>query len=222
MKSILRTIYEALLLGVVAVVLALGANWVRANTSIRGHLELSKNYFAMSLYRRAATPVVPPIPKTQSNQEVVESVSKDMPDDAAASDAFADRTLDAVVIGEYGYLELTTQQVVDVFNHDDTKMGLNLFLDARKLDIFEEGHIPGAIQADHYDFSLYIEKIQNFVSAAEKVIVYCNGGDCEDSIFMCRDLEDANIAHEKIYLFKGGWEAWTSLGMPVETGPEAP
>ena len=57
---------------------------------------------------------------------------------------------------------------------------------------------------------------------ALKVIVYCGGGDCEDSVFMCRELLEADVPYDAIHLYVGGWEEWTAKGMPVEEGRQEP
>ena len=107
-----------------------------------------------------------------------------------------------------------------MFDDPNTEMGLNVFVDARNDEAYEDGHIPGAIQADHYWIEDFIDNILLHAQVAEKLIVYCNGGNCEDSILVCSDLLDAGVSYDKIYLFAGGWEAWTAANMPVATGPE--
>jgi rhodanese-related sulfurtransferase len=54
--------------------------------------------------------------------------------------------------------------------------------------------------------------------AAEKIVVYCAGGDCEDSRFAAILLRDAGVAPEKLFVYSGGLHAWTAAGLPVESG----
>lgn len=54
--------------------------------------------------------------------------------------------------------------------------------------------------------------------AAAAVMVYCTGGDCEDSEYAAISLGKAGIANEKLYVFKGGITEWTSNSLPVKTG----
>ena len=50
-------------------------------------------------------------------------------------------------------------------------------------------------------------------------MVYCTGGDCEDSEFSAVMLRDAGIPAERLQVYAGGFTEWTALGRPVETGP---
>ena len=110
-------------------------------------------------------------------------------------------------------------EVLAVFNHPDTKLGENIFIDARNDDLFEAGHIPGAIQCDHYQLEDYIDEVIDYAYEATKVIVYCNGGDCTDSIYVCRDLvEDWDVPFDAVYLYEGGWKEWQAREQPVEFG----
>jgi rhodanese-related sulfurtransferase len=191
MDAVKRTVLEALLLGVVGLAVAFTANAVRASASI----ELSKNYFVVWVDNEPDTPPVE---------------SDDPPDTDSASDKPPD----------HPYQEVTFEDVVEVFNDPNTEMGINLFVDARNDDAYEEGHIPGAIQADHYRLEDYIDNLLDFAEAAEKIIVYCNGGDCEDSIFLCTDLMEFDVPFDSVYLYPGGWKEWTKNGMPIEKGRE--
>jgi 3-mercaptopyruvate sulfurtransferase SseA len=51
------------------------------------------------------------------------------------------------------------------------------------------------------------------------VIIYCAGGDCEDSIFLATDLVYRyGIEKEVLYIYEGGMEEWEGLGHPIATG----
>jgi rhodanese-related sulfurtransferase len=54
--------------------------------------------------------------------------------------------------------------------------------------------------------------------AAEEVVIYCNGGECEDSQFAAVALRDAGIANQKLFVFAGGFAEWMKNGLPVEAG----
>ncbi len=53
---------------------------------------------------------------------------------------------------------------------------------------------------------------------AERVVVYCNGGNCEDSELAASLLRDAGIPAEKLQVYLGGFTEWEAQGMPVEIG----
>ncbi len=123
---------------------------------------------------------------------------------------------------EHPFDELTLAQVIAIYEHENTEYGLNLFVDARADDAFQEGHIPGAVQCDFYRLEHYLADLLERVGYAEQIVVYCAGGDCEDSLYVCGELLNADVPLANILLFKGGWEAWSEAGLPVETGREGP
>jgi rhodanese-related sulfurtransferase len=50
-------------------------------------------------------------------------------------------------------------------------------------------------------------------------VVYCNGGNCEDSELTAALLADANIVpREKLWVYGGGITEWATNGWPVELG----
>ena len=104
------------------------------------------------------------------------------------------------------------------FDEATTAGGANIFVDARGDEAYEAGHIPSALQCNHYRLAEYIEDILHYAYDAEKIIIYCNGGNCEDSIFVCGDLEEFDIPYETMYLYKGGWQEWCERGQPMEMG----
>ncbi len=118
--------------------------------------------------------------------------------------------------GEQRYQEVSFAEVVDLLNDPDTELGLNVFVDARSSELYAEGHIPGAVWCDPYETEAHIDDVTGVATAADKVIVYCTGGECEDSIFMCRELLEAGIARKAIYLYPDGWNEWIERGQPVE------
>jgi len=54
-------------------------------------------------------------------------------------------------------------------------------------------------------------------SVAQKIIVYCTGGSCEDSEFAAMMLRDAGIPNENIVVYGGGITEWTNA-LPFEVG----
>jgi len=195
MRVVLRTLAEVVALGVLGLVLAFSTNSLRD----RGSLEVGRDYFPSIAGNRvnASTEV----PKDKSDNST----------DTTGDDPIA-------VHRDFGFQTVSVDEVIGFFNDPRTEVEAFLFVDARNDEQYEEGHIPGAFQADHYELNHFIDSLLPLAEAAEKIIVYCNGGDCEDSVFMCQDLEGFGIPHDNIFLFSEGWEAWTKRGMPVETG----
>ena len=54
--------------------------------------------------------------------------------------------------------------------------------------------------------------------AAEQIVVYCNGGDCDDSETAAILLRDVGIANRKLFIYGGGITEWTTNRLPVEIG----
>lgn len=120
--------------------------------------------------------------------------------------------------GEHPFRAVTLKQAVQI--HEDMLAGRSyiVFVDARATVPFEAGRIPGAIQCDYYRPDEVVQLAPQLYGA-EKIVVYCNGNDCEDSLMVCGGLIENEVPWHSIYLFKGGWEAWERSGQPYETGP---
>jgi rhodanese-related sulfurtransferase len=93
-----------------------------------------------------------------------------------------------------------------------------IFVDARDDEHYQAGHIPGAYQLDHYHPENYLAVVLPVCDVAEKIIVYCKGGSCEDSEQTALFLRDAGVAKERLFVYAGGFDEWTANRMPVETG----
>ena len=95
--------------------------------------------------------------------------------------------------------------------------GIAVFVDARKRADYDAGHIPGAVYLSHYESSNLIDDLRPTLEQAFFIIVYCNGGQCEDSKSLAFDLISVyGFAHENVYVFEGGMEEWTQAGLTVE------
>ena len=201
MNGVKKTVLEVVILGLISVAVAFTANTVRA----RGSIGVWRNYFDTGVQRVPIDRPQEPGPPSEKDDEVLPGDNESDPADRHPA---------------YPYKEITFEEAVAIFDDPNTATGLNVFIDARDDDAYESGHIPGAIQADHYRLEEYIDRLLDFVQAAEKVVVYCNGGDCEDSMFLCSDLLDFDVSCDKIHLYPGGWEEWAARNMPVAKGRE--
>jgi rhodanese-related sulfurtransferase len=224
MQSFKRALLDIGLLGVLSIAIGFGVNAVRE----RGAIKPTKNYFE----KTAQTPSQPK-PASRSTGEVSPPTPNltTTPPTTGTTTAAATITHDAPKQPEtapventkhiqHDYQEINFGELVKVFQDPATTQGLNLFVDARKPDLYEEGHIPGAIQCDPYEPDDALNGIVARVSGVERVIVYCGGGDCEDSIFMCRELLDAAVPYDSIFLYPGGWNEWSANQMPAQAGRE--
>ena len=92
--------------------------------------------------------------------------------------------------------------------------GMAIFVDARPVELFSQGRIPGAFNIPDKQFNAYYPEFQSVIPPDEKVIVYCDGKECLAS------LEIANQLREKGYtdvlVFFGGWQQWLEAAYPIE------
>lgn len=211
-----RAITDILLLGVLSLGLGFGMNSVRGSK----HIDPTKNYFEKAA-GKSVTIAAPPTAKPVAPSPPLSTPSaptKVEPAAPALSKATVSETPKPAKKLEHPYQEIELDEVAKVFKDPGTKQGLNIFVDARKEDLFVEGHIPGAMHCDPYDATAHINAVIERANGVERVIVYCGGGDCEDSIFLCRELIDAGVSEDSVYLFPGGWKEWNAKQLPVETG----
>jgi rhodanese-related sulfurtransferase len=96
--------------------------------------------------------------------------------------------------------------------------GLIIFVDARDKDHYLAGHIPGAYEYDRYHPEMYLAEVLPACQAAEQIVVYCNGGDCEDSEFAALALKDAGIANRKLFVYVNGIKGWIAHESMIEIG----
>lgn len=95
---------------------------------------------------------------------------------------------------------------------------LIVFVDARDEQHFTAGHVPGAYPFDRYRLESYLPALLPVCQTAETIVIYCTGGNCEDSEFAALALRDAGVSNEKLFVYSGGITEWQSSGLPLETG----
>ncbi len=93
-----------------------------------------------------------------------------------------------------------------------------LFLDARSTEDHAKGHVPGALSLPAYEFDDRFPEIADRVEEAERIIVYCDGVECSDSIHVVERLVEYGFSDVRV--FEAGWRAWAESGAPVSEGAE--
>lgn len=96
-----------------------------------------------------------------------------------------------------------------------------LFLDARRTSVYRDGHIAGA-----RPFSVWEADVDDKVKAlfaegldqSAPVIIYCSGGDCEDSHMLGQKLY--MVGFDNVRVYKDGFPDWVKRGLPVTKGGE--
>ena len=91
-----------------------------------------------------------------------------------------------------------------------------ILIDAREPAFYEDGHIPGAISWPFNEFMEYLEKYKDRLSDDKPLVVYCEGGNCDQSNSLAEDLKVTG--YREIYIYQGGFSEWQAMGMPVARG----
>ena len=97
-----------------------------------------------------------------------------------------------------------------------------LTLDARRTSVYEEGHIAGA-----RSFSVWESDVDDKVNKLyeersdpreqlKPILVYCSGGDCEDSHMLAQKLW--GVQFNNVYVYKDGFPDWQKRGGAIHTG----
>jgi rhodanese-related sulfurtransferase len=191
---------EAVVVLVAGMVLALLANAL----SPQG-LKLARNYFPEGTYASSPLPV----------DEATEFPSTDSVAKPAAADGMSvverrlrQRGLERIELSE-----------VQVWMEDPRyEMELVILVDARAARPYQEGHVPGAYSFDHYRPEATLAEVLPAALMAEQVIVYCGGGDCEDSEFAAIFLRDAGVPGDRLRVYTGGLQEWREAELPIELG----
>ena len=193
-----RVLLETVFVVVIGALFALAANQV----SPRG-LALTRNYFPEGTGRLlAAKP-----PATRTNNVA-----------GSNAPAFDPAQLLAAELKEKGLQLADRTRALQLFHDPRFKQNRVVFIDARDEKHYREGHIPGAYEFDPYRPEKYFDTVLPVCKAAEQIVVYCNGGECDDSETAAILLRDIGIANQKLLVYGGGITEWTATGLPVEVG----
>lgn len=194
----MRTVFlEGLLIAVAGAVLAFAANAL----SPRG-LALGRNYFPGDRTR----------PLTSSGSNRVATVTSRTNAAAVKPDLVAEQ------VRAEGLRLVDGNQMASLFRDPRCEQGLLIIIDARSDAHYQEGHIPGAYQLDHFYPERYLATTLPACQTAEQILVYCNGGTCDDSLQTAIFLRDAGIPRERLFIYVGGIAEWKEKGLPVEIG----
>ena len=195
-----RVLLEAALVLVAGLVLALAANQISPHG-----LKLTRDYFPQMTNPVAAAPVL----KT--------SAPVALPGTNSAS-----RTNTNIVVEklrQQGLAIVDREQAVRLYQDPQYAQELVIFVDARGDADYQAGHVPGAYQLDHFHPEKYLPTALPACQMANRIVVYCNGGDCEDSRFTAVTLHQAaGLPLDKLSVYVGGFADWSTNGLPVELG----
>jgi len=209
MNEIRRVFLEALLICAAGTAVGLAVNAV----SPMG-LTLGRDYFLASRGTgpRAAAGTLPAgtAPAASGTRPAGD------PDHHAESEA---ETAAVMRLRALGLQDIPHAEVEESFRSPLRESMAILFVDARDARHFEEGHIPGAIHVDYYQIDRHIDQVLPYCHAAERIIIYCNGGNCDDSELLAQSLVTVyGVDPAHVFVYPGGMNEWRRRGMPVERG----
>lgn len=90
------------------------------------------------------------------------------------------------------------------------------FIDARKMDLFEASHIPGAFKIELHDFEQGNPPILMMIPRGAQLIIYCTGGNCDESEKVAKMLQGSG--YPQSYVLHDGLPGWQGMGWPTEQG----
>jgi rhodanese-related sulfurtransferase len=200
-----KVVGEAIVVAVLGALLALGANWV-ATLKGRG-LNLARDYF----------------PQVNAVRSPTQVATNTAPVQTTTNEATPPETESPIARLKSKGLQVVDFDEVKKLLHDPGfQTGSIIFLDAREDEPYQAGHIPGAYQLDYYHPDKHLLKVLPLCQNASKIVVYCSGGDCQDSemtALMLRDGGgDGGVPNEKLFVYSGGMTEWGEKKEPIETG----
>lgn len=193
-----KVLQEALIVAFAAAIFAFAANEV----SPRG-LKLARNYFPGGTNQPVAPLTIPHPAIAASASETNQAPPLDDTDQR---------------LKDKGLQPVSREKTVELFHDPHYQQGLIVFVDARNQDEFGDGHIPGAYQLDPYHPEQHLAAVLTACQAANTVVVYCAGGECEDADSTAILLRDAGVPNGKLFVYGGGYPDWAENNLPFEEG----
>jgi rhodanese-related sulfurtransferase len=112
------------------------------------------------------------------------------------------------------WVEVSGADVEALFRRGDVP-----FLDARRTSAYRDGHIAGARPFSVWEADID-EKVKAFFEEGHDpsgvIVVYCSGGDCEDSHTLGQKLYMAGF--DNVLVYKDGFPDWEKRGLPIMKG----
>ena len=115
---------------------------------------------------------------------------------------------------------IDSNQVVRLYNDPRREQELVLFVDAREEDHYQAGHIPGAYEFNYFHPEKYVADVIPACQIAQEIVVYCNGGSCDESKLAALALRDylTGVSKTNLIIYGGGITEWATNHLPIELG----
>jgi rhodanese-related sulfurtransferase len=110
-------------------------------------------------------------------------------------------------------VEITTDDAEGLFRQG------RLFLDARRTSVYTDGHIPGARSFPVWESDI-ADRVKAFFEEGldqnAPIVIYCSGGDCEDSHMLAEKLY--MVGFNNLLVYKDGFPGWQKRGLLAVKG----
>jgi rhodanese-related sulfurtransferase len=93
-------------------------------------------------------------------------------------------------------------------------LGKALFVDARSVASYTEGHVKGAISFPIGEFDIQIDDFLNRFTVDQPMVTYCSGRTCEDSHRLAQMLVE--FGYKNVSVMLDGFPGWKAKGYPIE------
>ena len=108
-------------------------------------------------------------------------------------------------------LEITNEDAMQLW-HEKA-----IFIDARRTDVYNAGHVKGARSMPVWEADID-DRVRDFFNEVtdqqRPIVVYCTGGNCEDSHMLAEKLWGAGF--ENVLVHTDGFPGWQKIGGAVE------
>ena len=86
--------------------------------------------------------------------------------------------------------------------------GTHILLDARSLDAYAAGHLPGAMSLPADAMEQQFPQFAGVLDANSPLLVYCSGIECDESLRLGTFLHEQGFTN--VVLFAAGYAAWSA------------
>lgn len=131
----------------------------------------------------------------------------------------AKRISEAAKTGDYSFLLGAVDAKEEIYKIDIAEAkylfdsGKAIFVDARAVSEYEQGHIKGAVSVPTTATPEDIAKLKSKL-AGKVLVTYCHGTNCHLADKTALKLYEAG--YRKIAIFWGGWPKWNEYKYPVK------
>jgi rhodanese-related sulfurtransferase len=93
-----------------------------------------------------------------------------------------------------------------------------IILDVRPREIYNQGHLPGALSFPLMEFDQNIVQIMDSIEQQSPLLLYCSSVECTDSHTFAKRLK--SLRYDNIKVFSGGFRQWVEKGYEIEKNEE--